>query len=248
MASKNSDEMEMSFFDHMDELRKRLIYVAIVVFAFTVVCFTFVDQLMDLLTRPAEHMDLIYTTPAEALMSQIRLSFITAILITLPYILYQVLAFIMPALRETERKVVIGLVISMFFLFAVGVSFSYFVVFPFALRFFLGFEMEGLAPLFTISAYISFVSSFLLAFGLVFQSPLVFWFLGHMGIISSDFLKTNRKFAVLIMAVLSAAITPPDFFSQMLMIGPMLLLYEVGLTLVKWSEKKRAKLEEVGEV
>lgn len=248
MATKNSGDKEMSFFDHLDELRKRLIYVAIVVFAFTVVCFTFVDQLLDLLTRPAAHLDLIYTTPAEALMAQIRLSFLAAIIIALPYILYQLLAFIMPALRETERKVIIALVIAMFILFALGVSFSYFIVFPFALRFFLGFEMEGLTPLFTISAYISFVSSFLLAFGLVFQSPLVFWFLGHMGLVSSDFLKTNRKFAVLIMAVLSAAITPPDFISQILMIGPMLGLYEVGLSLVKFTERKRARLEEVGEV
>ncbi len=244
MASrKNTESVDLSFFDHLEELRRRLIYIAIIVLIATAVSFAFVQDILYFLTLPAQDMELIYTTPAEAFMSQIRLAFITGVFVTLPFTIYQVLVFIMPALRDVEKKAIIPLVISMLFLFALGVGFGYFVVFPFALHFFLGFATESLLPLFTISRYISFVVSFLVAFGLVFQVPLVFWFLGRLGLVSSAFLKQNRKYAVLIMAVLSSLITPPDIFSQLLMIGPLVLLYELGVTLVRFTEKKRIRAE-----
>lgn len=245
---KQYDDVEMSFFDHLEELRRRLIFIAIAIFVATVISFFYVDQILAILTKPAKNLELIYTTPAEAFMSQIRLAFITGVLVTLPFTFYNVLAFIMPALREAERKAVIPLVISMILLFALGIIFGYVVVFPFALYFFLGFAREGLVPLFTISSYISFTVSFLVAFGVVFQVPLVFWFLGYLSLISSEFLRKNRKYAVLVIAILSAIITPPDVFSQILMMGPLMLLYEIGVTLVRVTERKRARLEEVEEV
>lgn len=247
MASrKGKQPVDLSFFDHLDELRRRLIYIAVVVIVGTAVAFVFIQDILHFITLPAKDMDLIYTTPAEAFMSQIRLSFITGIFGTLPFTIYQVLLFILPALRDTEKKALIPLVIFMILLFAMGVGFSYFVVFPFALHFFLGFETEGLSPLFTISGYISFVVSFLLAFGLVFQIPLISWFLGRLGLVSSTFLKRNRKYAVLIIAVTSSLITPPDIFSQILMVGPLVLLYEIGIILVRLTEKKRIRVEEAG--
>jgi len=249
MASKKKSKavIDMSFFDHLDELRKRFIYIAIVVIIATVISFSFVDQLLAILTGQADNLDLIYTTPAEAFMSQIRLSFIAGVLITLPFTLYNLLAFIMPALRKAEKKSVILLVFFMVFLFFLGVSFGFFVVFPYALNFFLGFATDGLLPLFTISRYISFVVSFLVGFGVVFQVPLVFWFLGRFSIVSSTFLRTNRKYALLIIAILSAVITPPDIFSQVLMVGPMMVLYEIGVLLVRLTERKRAKMEQADE-
>jgi sec-independent protein translocase protein TatC len=246
MASKKKrDDLEMSFFDHLEELRKRLIAIAIVILVASIICFTFVNQILDFLTMQADKLELIYTTPAEAFMSQMRLAFTAGALLTLPFTLYQILAFIMPALRETEKKSIILLLISMIFLFFLGMSFGYYIVFPFALTFFLGFAREGLLPLFTISRYISFVVSFIVAFGVVFQVPLIFWFLGHLSIISSSFLRVNRKYAVLIIAILSAVMTPPDVFSQILMIIPLMVLYEIGLLLVRLTERKRARLEEV---
>ncbi|RJX27959.1 MAG: twin-arginine translocase subunit TatC [Dethiobacter sp.] len=245
MASKKKKTaLEMSFFDHLDELRKRLIAVAIVILVASVICFSFVNQILDFLTMQAGSLELIYTTPAEAFMSQMRLAFTAGALITLPFTLHQMLSFIMPALRQTEKKIIILLLISMIFLFFLGMLFGYYVVFPYALAFFLGFAREGLLPLFSISRYISFVVSFLVAFGVVFQVPLIFWFLGRMSIISSSFLRVNRKYAVLIMAILSAVITPPDVFSQLLMLGPLMVLYEVGLLLVRVTERSRARMEE----
>jgi len=245
MASKKKRaDVEMSFFEHLEELRKRLIAVAVVILVASVICFAFVNRILDFLTAQADNLELIYTTPAEAFMSQMRLAFTAGVLITLPFTLYQILAFIMPALRETEKKSVIFLLISMIFLFFLGISFGYYIVFPYALTFFLGFAREGLLPLFTISRYISFVVSFLVAFGVVFQVPLIFWFLGHLSLISSNFLRVNRKYAVLIIAIISAVITPPDVFSQILMIVPLMVLYEIGLLLVRLTERKRARLEE----
>ncbi len=245
---KKNKEAEMAFFDHLDELRRRLIYIAIAVVISAIVSFLFIDVILDFITRPARGLELIYTTPAEAFMSQIRLALIVGVVVVLPFIFYQILAFIMPALRESEKKAVIPLIGLMVFLFALGISFGYYVVFPFALTFFLGFATEQLLAYFKISEYISFVVAFLVAFGVVFQVPLVFWFLGYLSILSSDLLRRNRKFAVLIVAILSAVITPPDLFSQVLMIGPMMVLYEVGILLVRLTERKRIKLEEAREM
>ena len=246
MASrkKNKAVFDMSFFDHLEELRKRFIYIAILVIIATIISFSYVDLLLTFLTGQADNLDLIYTTPAEAFMSQIRLSFIAGVIITLPFSLYHLLAFIMPALRKSEKKTVILLVFSMVFLFFLGASFAYYIVFPYALQFFLGFATDGLIPLFTISRYISFVVSFLVGFGVVFQVPLVFWFLGNFSIVSSTFLRLNRKYALLIIAILSAVITPPDIFSMVLMMIPLLFLYEIGVLLVRLTERKRAKMEQ----
>lgn len=241
------DEREMTFLGHLEEFRKRLIIIAIAILAATVVCFFYVDEVLFILTRQAQNMELIYTTPAEAFTSQIRLALITAVLVTLPFTLFQVLSFVLPALHSVEKTAMISLLVLMVFLFFGGIAFGYFAVFPFALHFFLGFSSEELLPLFTISRYISFVVSFLVAFGLVFQLPLIFWFLGRMSIISSQFLSANRKYALLVNAILSALITPPDVFSQILMIIPLVILYEVGFVLVRLTERKRARhLKEVG--
>lgn len=238
---KKNIDMEMSFYEHLDELRKRLIIIAIIIFVAALACFAFIDDIIFFLTSKAENLNLIYTTPAEAFMSQIRLSFLSGSLLTLPFTLYQILAFIMPALRKKEKKAAILLLFFMVILFYTGLLFAYYVAFPYALFFFLGFSTEGLLPLFTISSYISFVASFLIGFGLVFQVPLIFWFLGRLSIVSSAFLRTNRKYALLIIAIISAVITPPDLFSMLLMMGPLLLLYEIGILLVRLTERRKLR-------
>jgi sec-independent protein translocase protein TatC len=240
--------VDMSVLDHLDELRKRIIIIAVVIFAATLISFFFVNNILDILIKPAKELELIYTTPAEAFMSQIRLSFIAGALLTLPLTLYQVMAFIMPGLRDAEKKVVAPLIIAMILLFFLGMLFGYYFVFPIILKFFLGFATEQLMPFFTISAYISFTVSFLVGFGGAFQLPIVFWFLGYFGILSSKFLRKNRKYAILVIFILAAILTPPDVFSQILMAIPLLALYEVGTILVQLTERRRAKLEKVEEL
>lgn len=240
-------ESEMNLFEHLDELRKRILIIAAAIFVAAIISFAFVSDILAFLVAPAGSMDLIYTTPAEAFMAQIRLSFTVGAVLTLPVTFFQVLLFVMPALRRAEKRTVIPLIIFMNLLFFMGMAFSYYVVFPFALRFFLGFETDMLAALFTISRYLSFVVAFLVSFGAVFQVPVVFWFLGKIGLVSTRFLKQKRKFAILVMAVMSAVITPPDFFSQLLMIGPLLVLYEIGIFMVRITERKREKMPKVSD-
>jgi len=237
--TEKDQEAEMPLIEHLDELRKRIIFVAAAIFGVTIICFVFINHILAFLTAPAGDLVLIYTTPAEAVMAQIRLAFTAGAILTLPITFYHILAFIMPALRRVEKRTIILLILAMNLLFFLGMAFSYFVIIPLALRFFLGFQTDTLQPLFTISRYISFVVSFLISVGVVFQVPVAFWFLGKIGLVSAQYLRKQRKFAILIMAVISAVITPPDIFSQLLMLAPLLVLYEMGVFMVVLAERKQ---------
>ena len=224
----------------LEELRKRLIIMTVTVFLTAIACFMYIEEIRHLLMLPGEalEMNMIYLQPSEALLANLRLSFTAAALITLPVILYQVVALIL-AISKRGRRSAILLTLAMYFMFILGLSFSYFVVLPYALNFFLSFSADDLVAQFSIARYISFATTFLFSFGLVFQLPLVFWFLGSIGVLNKEFLRRNRKFALLIIVIISAVITPPDVFSQVLMAIPLMLLYEIGIILVAFAQKKR---------
>ena len=228
----------------LEQFRNRLIFVVVMVFMLAIGCFYFIEEIRLLLTLPAEdlEMNMIYLTPPEALMANLRLAFTAAALISLPIILYQVVALIM-AVQGKKRRSAFFLTFAMYFLFALGLSFAYFIVFPFALNFFLGFSAGDLVAEFSVARYISFATSFLFSFGLVFQLPLVFWFLGSIGLVSTAFLRRNRKFALLIIIIFSAVLTPPDIFSQVLMTIPLMILYEVGILMVYFTQRRRKNEE-----
>lgn len=234
----------------LEELRKRLIIIIVLVFLFAIISFSFSDQVRQLLLLPGQRsyfgleargidLQLIFLTPAEALMANLKLAFITSTMVTLPIILYQLVALITVAAGMARRAAFI-LAFAMYLLFILGFSFAYFVVLPFALNFFIGFAAADLVPNFSFARYISFTTSFLFSFGLVFQLPVVFWFLGSIGLVNTTFLRRNRKYALLIVVVLSAILTPPDVFSQVLMAIPLMLLYELGIFMVylAWRKKK----------
>ncbi len=231
-----------------EDLRKRLIIIIVTVFIFAVISFAFSDEVRRILLIPADlayedlseqglDLQLIFLTPSEALLANLRLAFITSATVTLPIILYQLVALAMAAAGMTKGRAVL-LTFIMYLLFALGLSFAYFVVLPFALNFFIGFSASDLVPNFSFARYISFVTSFIFSFGLVFQMPVVFWFLGSIGLVNTAFLRSNRKFALLIIIIVSAVITPPDIFSQVLMAIPLMLLYELGIFMVYLARKK----------
>ncbi len=226
----------------LEQLRKRLIIITVSVFLTTIACFTFIEEIRHLLMLPGVELEMrmIYLTPSEALLADLRLSFIAAALVTLPIILYQVVALIM-AVTQRKRRTAFLLTLAMYILFILGLGFAYFVALPFALNFFLSFSAEDLVAEFSIARYISFVTTFLFSFGLVFQLPLVFWFLGSIGILNKEFLRRNRKYALLIILIFAAILTPPDVFSQILMAIPLMILYEIGTVLVHFAQKKRAR-------
>jgi sec-independent protein translocase protein TatC len=235
-----------------EELRKRLIIITVIVFVFALVSFAFSDQVRHILLMPADlayedlagqglDLQLIFLTPSEALLANLKLAFITSATVTLPIILYQLVALILSVVGMTRKRAVV-LTFVMYILFVLGISFAYFVVLPYALNFFIGFSSADLVPNFSFARYIAFTTSFIFSFGLVFQMPVVFWFLGSIGVINTSFLRSNRKFALLIIVIVASVITPPDVFSQVLMAIPLMLLYELGIFMVYLARRKKNKL------
>ncbi|MDY6826021.1 MAG: twin-arginine translocase subunit TatC [Bacillota bacterium] len=231
----------MPVIEHLAELRLRLIISAGVLLVAALFCFTRIELIRSLLTLPLDGIKLIYLSPPEAFMANLRLALISGIILSLPVLIYELAAFVFPGLYRHEKIFFVFVLLGIVVLFIGGILFAYYVVFPFTIDFFLQFAAERLAPRFTISEYISFILSFHFAFGVVFQLPLLTWALGKFGLLTSAFLRSYRKIAILIMLALAAAITPPDVISQLAMVIPLLLLYEMGIVMVMISERKRLK-------
>ncbi|MBS4024963.1 MAG: twin-arginine translocase subunit TatC [Clostridia bacterium] len=241
-----SNEKNMSLFDHLEDLRRLLVVslVSVLITSFGIF-FAFKDPFMDFLLAPMHRMDIdiVILAPAEAFITQIKASVFAGILVALPIILWQIWSFIMPALHYHERRPVVAIVPASFVLFLAGVSFAYYMVFPLAIIFLIGVAGEGISPMISLSRYVSFLISFCLPFGLVFQLPLVILLLTKLGIVTPAFLAEKRKYAILVIAVLSATLTPPDVISMMLMAGPMVLFYEIGIILARIFTRKKIETE-----
>ncbi len=239
--SKSKDGT-MPILEHLAELRLRLLISAGVLLVSVIICFANIHLIRGILTQPLKGLSLIYLSPPEAFMANLRLSLLSGLVLSSPLIIYQLLAFAFPGLTRSEKLFLVSVLFGSALLFGGGVVFAYFVVYPFTLRFFLQFASDQLDPLFTISEYISFIITFHFAFGLVFQLPLATWALGKIGLLSTGFLRRHRKIALLIMLIASSIITPPDIISQVILVFPLLFLYEVGIIMVMISERKRLKL------
>jgi sec-independent protein translocase protein TatC len=228
----------MSFLEHLEELRIRLIHSLISLFVGFLICWGFHEQIFRIITEPMRvsipDIRFIYTEPAEALMLYMKMSFFVGIFVAAPYILYQVWAFISPGLYKHEKAYAIPFIGFGSLFFAGGAAFGHFVLFRATFKFlgeFGGADMEFLPK---ISEYYSFYSWFLLALGIVFQLPVLIFVLARIGLVTPGFLLRHFKYAVLAAFVVSAVITPTaDVVTQSLLAGPMLVLYLVGV-IVAW--------------
>lgn len=236
----------MPILEHFAELRLRIAISAGAFLVAAIICFANIEMIRGVLTVPLQGLELIYLSPPEAFVANLRLAFISGLILSSPVIIYEVLAFIFPGLTRGEKKFFIGVLFGIIVLFSAGVLFAYYIAYPFTLFFFLRFAAGELEPRFTVSEYISFVFSFHVAIGLVFQLPLFTWALGRLGLISTGFLRKHRKIALLVLLLLSAVITPPDIVSQIILIVPLTLLYEMGILMVLISERqRRSELEQL---
>ena len=244
-----NDDDKQPFLSHLEELRRRLIYSAIAVGAGFVLCYLFSEDLFRILVSPLKELlpgedRLIFTNLPEMFFTYIKTAFIAGILLASPVIFYQMWMFIAPGLYQNEKRFVIPFVFSSTILFVAGALFGYFVVFPFGFKFFLGYANEYIQALPTVKEYFSFASKLLLAFGVVFELPVVIYFLSRMGIVSVDFLRRNRKYAILLTFAVGAILTPPDVVTQCMMAVPLILLYELGILVAVIGAKKRKREEE----
>jgi len=232
----------MPLTDHLEELRRRLFIILIGLFVGGAVSFYFVFDVMEfLLEIPGE---LTYLSVAEAFFAHIRLAIISAIIISLPVTLYQIIAFLLPGLSSRERKYLILGLPAALVLFATGVYFAYSIILPLAFDFFMSFGGDDIQPHITVSNYISFVKGLVIPFGVVFQLPLMVMVLTGVGIITPQFLRTNRKIVIFIIFIMAAFLTPPDIISQVLMAGPLLLLYEISILISALIYRRKSRAEE----
>ena len=192
---------------------------------------------------PENDKGLHFTGVFEKFGAHVKVSFLAGVILTSPLWLYQLWKFIAPGLYSKERKLAVGFIGSGVVLFTAGSAFAYFVVFPFAFKFLLTFGGTTDKPIITITEYLDFVFKFFLAFGVTFEMPVVLTFLGMMGVIDSKFLTKNRRWAILLLAILAAIITPPDAISMMSLFVPLLMLYEVSVILVRIFGKATGQME-----
>jgi len=246
------EDEKLPFTSHLEELRKRLITVFIAIGIGFVVSFGFKERLFKILVQPLikvmkEGETLIYTGLPEAFFTYLKVSFLSGLIVASPIILYQFWMFVAPGLYKNERRMMVPIVVLSSFFFIGGALFGYFFVFPFGFKFFMGFATDTIRPLPSMKEYFGFSAKLLLAFGLVFELPLVLTFLAKLGIVSVDFLKKNRKYAVLLIFTGAAILTPPDVITQVLMALPLMILYEISIIGAKVFGKKKPKEAETKE-
>lgn len=231
------DDGSMTLIAHLTELRSRLIKSLIAVAVGSVVGYCFIGDIMHYLTLPAGK--LYYMQPSEAFFTYIKVAIVAGFLLALPVVFYQAWHFFLPALTRKER-LVLGLVVPIsVLLFFAGLAFSFFLVLPAGIRFFMSFGNGELEALFSVNRYFDFVISFVLPFGFVFELPLIITILGKIGILSSRFLGKYQRIVIFLSFILGAIITPtPDIFTQSMIALPMIVLYEVGYLIVRFALRK----------
>jgi sec-independent protein translocase protein TatC len=236
VKKKQLDE-PISLLEHLGELRRRLIYSAVAVVLCAAGTYPFVTTVLIHLTQPVEQ--LVFISPVEAFWARVKLTFFLGIFVSLPFVLYQIWQFVQRGLLAREKRFVLPITCLSFALFCLGGSFGYLVIFPIGMRFLLSYGTETLVPMISVSRYLSFLFCVIFSFGLIFELPLAIGFLAKIGILKSQTLREKRKFAVLGIFAVAAILTPPDVFTQLLMAGPLLVLYEISIYVARLVESRR---------
>lgn len=239
-------EERSPFTEHLSELRDRLIRSAIAVFIGFCIAYFFKEKLFEILTAPlikaigdSKNTQMIFTGLPEAFFTYLKVSLIAGIVVSTPVLFYEFWMFVSPGLYRDEKKYFLPIVILSVFFFIVGSSFGYFIAFPYGFKFFLEFSTDSIHAMLSMKEYLSFASTLLLAFGFIFELPLVLAFMARMGLVTVPFLQKNRKYAILIIFIVAAVLTPgPDVISQLMMAGPLMILYEIGIIGARMFGKK----------
>lgn len=244
MAFKDlGEEDKQTIIEHLVEFRKSIIISVCAVGIAAIACFSYNEQLLAIVTLPLTAIDqhLIVTGVTEAFFVKLQLAFLAGFVLAFPIVSWAVWRFFRPALYAHERKYIYILFPITILLFVIGVTFSYFVVLPMVLKFFVYIAGENLETMFKVDSYVSFVMSFTIPFGLIFELPVLTFFLTKIGVLKPQLLSKNRKYALLIIVILAGALTPgPDPISQIMMAVPVYILYEVSVVVSKYTRPRNA--------
>lgn len=233
---------EMRFTEHLEDLRRRIINSAITIVFIClisfIVCFNYRKEILSFLIKPVGK--LYFLSPTEAFMTYTKISLIAGLLVALPVVLYQIWLFVAPGLKEKERKYVLTFLPAVFFLFLLGAMFAYFVLIPMGVKFLLSMATPDLLPIITADRYLSFVFMLMLGCGIIFEIPVLVYFLTKLGLVNAGMLIKNWKYIILLIFIISAIVTPtPDVFNQIIFAIPMFLLYLISIWVSLLAGKKK---------
>ncbi len=246
-----------SFTSHFIELRSRLLNSLIFIFIIFIISYIFAEHIYNFLVEPyasavkddQQSRRLIFTALHETFITYIKVAFFSAIFLGSPILLIQIYKFIAPGLYKNEKKAILPYLISTPILFLLGGFLVYYLVMPLAIKFFLSFETLGSKTTLPIqleakvNEYLSLIMRLIFAFGISFQLPILLNLLARIGVVSSDYLRTRRRYVIVIIFALAAILTPPDPITQVGLAIPLLLLYELSILTVKYTEKKKDKVD-----
>jgi sec-independent protein translocase protein TatC len=240
----------MGFFEHLEELRSRLMRTVLALVVMFGVFIPFGDQMYKFIARPLirflpEGAQMVFINPVAPFFTYLKVSFVAALLVCVPYILYELWRFIAPGLYSQEKKLAMPFVAIATLLFYVGVCFAYYIVFPVVFRFFVvTVPHPDIKPMIEIREYVALVMRLGLAFGAVFETPIVIVFLGLLGLVDTAFLRKGRRYFIVVAFLIGAILSPPDIVSQIFIAGPLLALYEVSIRVLGVIERRREKRAE----
>lgn len=230
----------MAFLDHLEELRRRLLRSALAIVLTTAASFYFAEDIMQFAIRPMGEIRLHVTEVTGSFYAYLKIALITGIGAAAPIVFYQLWAFVSPGLYRHERARVMPLVAISTMLFLAGATFCFMIVLPFSLKFLIGFSGDLLSPIITVGSYITFAGMLVLAFGVGFQIPVVAYFLGKVGLVTPRVLAKGRRYAAVVILVAAAILTPtPDVATQLMLAGPLYVLYEASIVVVKITGRQR---------
>jgi sec-independent protein translocase protein TatC len=237
------DDDRLGLLEHLAELRGVMIHSFVAALLATILCWFWSGDLLDILIRPIRDQGIYFTAPNEAFLTRLKISAVVGLFVVAPFIFFKIYGFILPGLYKSERRVVTPLLLATTALFYTGVAFAFLVVIPQVITFLLSFGTDVMEPLIGVGPYFNFVARLCLAFGLVFELPLLVLFLSVLGIVNPRMLLRTWRFAIIIIVAMSAMLTPPDVISQVMMAGPVLVLY-LGSVLVSIAVTSRRKKED----
>ena len=251
MIADKDEETSMNFLDHLKELRQKLIYSIIFFILSFIVSFYFSQSIFEFLAKPLTSIlqdgnGLIYTALQEAFLTNVKVAFFTAAFISFPFLSFQIWSFISPGLLKKEKKISLPSLIAIPFLFLLGAAVVYYLISPIAWKFFLSFQTSQADSInITLQAkmneYLSLMMTFIFAFGLAFQLPVILLLLVRVGVLTIQQLVSFRKYAIVLAFIFAAIITPPDPFSQISLALPVIILYEVSILISRFLSKKDKK-------
>jgi sec-independent protein translocase protein TatC len=247
IKNKKIDPKEMPFLDHLEELRKRILISLGVTLVFMIAFMPLSGFFLEILTLPNDHLkepaQLIYLKPAGIMMVRMEIGLVAGLLAALPVIFYQLWKFIAPGLMPRERRMVMPAVAITTVCFLIGSAFCYFIVIPTILPFLYSMGTETIKPQINISEYIGFLLRMILVSGLIFELPVLSYFLSRLGILKPEFMKKYRRYAIVVIFIFAAIVTPPDPVSQVLMAIPLTVLYEISIWVSVIAVRKRMRAE-----